>query len=83
MFDLVKDYIVDIWELQKAWLYNKNLSVPQSQCQNSSWELEDVGDSGRLSSLHGNVDTTISCTCTCSVASAQCSGCVVCGPGAM
>ena len=29
------------------------------------------------------VDTIISCMCTCSVGSAQCSGCVVYGPGAM
>ena len=79
MLDLVKDYIVDVWELQKARLYDENLSIPQSQCQNSSGELGDTGGGDRLSSLHGKVDTTISC----SVASAQCSGCVVCGPGAM
>ena len=36
MLDLVKDYIVDVWELRKARLYGENLSVPQSQCQNSS-----------------------------------------------
>ena len=36
-----------------------------------------------LRCLHGKVDTTISCMCTCSVGSAQCSGCVVYGPGAM
>ena len=33
--------------------------------------------------LHGKVDSTISCVCTCSVGSAQCSGCVVYGLGAM
>ena len=45
--------------------YNgENLSVPQSQCQNSSGELGDVGDGGRLRCLHGKVDTTISCMCT-------------------
>ena len=34
--------------------------------------------------LHGKVDSTISCVCTCSVGSAQCSaGCVVYGPGYM
>ena len=76
-------YIVDIWELRKARLYHENLSVPQSQCQNSSGELGGVGDGGRLKCLHGKVDTTISCMCTCSVGSAQCSGCVVYGPGAM
>ena len=27
MLDLVKDYIVDVWELWKARLYDKNLSV--------------------------------------------------------
>ena len=83
MLDLVKDYIVDVWELRKARLYDENLSVPQSQCQNASGELEDVGDGGRLRCLHGKVNTTISCMCTCSVGSAQCSGCMVYGPGAM
>ena len=42
MLDLVKDYIVHIWELRKARLYDENLSVPQSQCQNSSGEQRDV-----------------------------------------
>ena len=82
MLDLVKDYIVDVWELRKARLYDENLSVPQSQCQNSSGELGDVGGDSRLRCLHGKVDTTISCMCTCSVASTQCSECVVYGPGA-
>ena len=71
------------WELRKARLYGENHSVPQSQCQNASGELGDVGGGGRLRCLHGKVDTTISCMCTCSVGSAQCSGCVVYGPGAM
>ena len=74
------DYIVDVWELRKARLYDEN---PQSQCQNSSGELGDVGDGGRLRCLHGKVDTTISCMCTCSVGSTQCSGCVVYGLGTM
>ena len=39
---------------------SENLSVLQSQCQNSSGELGDVGDGGRLRCLHGKVDTTIS-----------------------
>ena len=34
-----------------------------------------------LSCLHGKEDTTISCMCVCSFGSAQCSGCVVYGPG--
>ena len=34
-------------------LYDENLSVPQSQCQNASGELGDVGDGGRLRCLHG------------------------------
>ena len=80
MLDLVKDYV---WELRKARLYDDNLSVLQSQCRNSSGELGDVGDGDRLRCLHGKVDTTISCMCTCSVGSAQCSGCVVYGPGAL
>ena len=52
MLDLVKDYIVDIWELRKARLYDENLSIPQSQCQNSCGEPGDVGDGGRLRCLH-------------------------------
>ena len=61
----------------------KNLSVPQSQCQNSFGELGDVGDGGRLRCLHGKLDPTISSLCTYSVGSVQCSGCVVYGPCAM
>ena len=53
---------------------NEILSIVQSQCQNSSGELGDVGDGDRLTCLHGEVDTTISCMCTCTVGSAQCSG---------
>ena len=33
-------------------LFNPH-SIPQSQCQNSSGGLGDVGDSGRLRCLHG------------------------------
>ena len=83
MLDFVKDYTVDVWELRKARLYDENLSIPQSHCQNSSGELGDVGDGCRLRCVHGKVDTTISCMCTCIVGSAQYSGCVVCGPGSM
>ena len=50
---------------------------------NSFGELRDVGDSGRLKCLHGKVDTTISCVCTCTVGSSQCPGCMVYGPCAM
>ena len=35
-----------------------NISAFQSQCQNSSGELGDVGDGGRLRCLHGKIDTT-------------------------
>ena len=38
---------------------------------------------GRLKCLHGKVDTTISCVCTCTVGSTQCSGCMVYGLSAM
>ena len=74
MLDLVKDYIVDVWELRKARLYDKNLSVPQSLCQNASEEPGDVGGGGRLRCLHGKVDTTISCMCTCRVGSTSVPG---------
>ena len=47
------------------------------------WELGDVGDGSRLRCLHGKADTTISCVCTCTVGSAQCSRCVVYDPSAM
>ena len=67
MLDLVKDYIVDVWELRKARLYDENASISQSQCQNSSGEPEDVGGGGRLRCLYGKVDTTISYMCTCRV----------------
>ena len=45
---MLEDYIDDVWELRKARLYDENLSVPQSQCQNSSGELGDVGGGGRV-----------------------------------
>ena len=77
-------YIPSNTKFYYSWFfYDENFSVPQSQCQNSSGELGDVGDDGRLRCLHGKVHTTISCMCTCSVGSAQCSGCVVYGPGVM
>ena len=34
------EYVVNVWELRKVGLFGKNLSVPQSQCQN---ELGDMG----------------------------------------
>ena len=88
MFNLLKvyihTYVVDFWELRKARLFGKNISIPLSQCQKSSRELRDVGDSGRLRCIcMVTVDTTISCMCACIVGSAQCSGCVIFGPGAM
>ena len=43
MLYLVKDYIVYIWELRRASLYDKNLSVPLSQYQNSSRERGMLG----------------------------------------
>ena len=48
-----------------------------------SGELGGVWDGGRLRCLHGKVDTTISCVCTCTVGSAHGSGCMVFAPGAM
>ena len=83
MLNLVKIYVVAVWELKKATLYDENLSVPQSQCQNSSAELGDVGDSGRLRCLHGKVDTPFHVCVHVAFSPAQCSGCVVYGPGAM
>ena len=58
------------------------LLCTQSQCQNSSGELGDVGDGGRVRYLQGKADTTILCVCTRIVGSAQCSGCVVYGSSA-
>ena len=55
----------------------ENPSIPQSKSQTSSGELGDVGDGGRLRCLHGKADTNLSCVCTCTDESPQCSGCVV------
>ena len=33
--------------------------------------------------MHGKVDTTNLCVCTCTVCPTQCSRCVVCDPSAM
>ena len=77
-------YVVDFWELRKARFFGENISAPLSQCQNSSGEVGDVGDSGRLRCIcMVKVDTTISCMYACIVGSAQCFGCVIFGPGAM
>ena len=80
---LFRIIIVNIWELREARLYDNNHSSPQPQCQNSSGKLGEVGDGGKSRCLHGKVDTTISCMCTCIVGSAQCSGCMIYCPGAM
>ena len=32
LLDLVKNYVVDVWELRKPRLHDKNLSILQSQC---------------------------------------------------
>ena len=39
MLDLFMEYVVNIWKLKKARLYEENLSVPQSLSQKSSGEL--------------------------------------------
>ena len=77
MLDLVKHYIVDVW--------NINSTVPISDF---IWESVGGGgggvrNGGRLRRLHGKADTTISRVCTCTVSSAQCSGSVVYGHSAM
>ena len=83
MRNLISNFSPKMYLFPERVTYDENLSVPQSQCQNASGELGDVGGGGRLRCLHGKVDTIISCMCTCSVGSAQCSGCMVYGPGAM
>ena len=62
-------------------MYVTSLSLSLSLVLMGNWG--DVGDGGRLRCLHGKVDTTISRVCTCTVGSAQCSGCVVYGPSTM
>ena len=67
-------------------LYYYNVHLQNSVLVSASYEtgeLGDVGDGGRLRCLHGKVDTAISCMCTCTVGSAQCSGCVVYDPSAV
>ena len=59
---------------RKARLYPRVPTVPVSDF--ILW-TRDVGDAGRLRCLHSKADTTM-CVRTCSVGSAQCSGCVVC-----
>ena len=60
LFDLVRViYIVDIWKLRKDGFYDKNPSGPKSRSQNSSEELGNVGDGGKLSCVHSKVDTNI------------------------
>ena len=47
MLDLIKNYIGDVWELRKARLYDKNLNILKSQCQNS------LGNWGMLGTMAG------------------------------
>ena len=52
MVDLVKSFILDVWELRRVRLYDDNPSVQQTQSQIASGELQGVaGGRGELRCL--------------------------------
>ena len=74
MLDLVKSYILDVWELRKVRLYGDNRSVQQSQSQIVPGELQGVaGGGGELC----QTDTGIS-VCPSNVCSSGVCLCTVC-----
>ena len=84
LFELVKGYVLRIWELRKAKLYH-NHNVQQSSSQSASGVLPGVTtglDKNQV--LCGKAGASInSINCISLSSSAQCSGCVVDGLGAM
>ena len=81
MLDLVKSYILDVWELRKVRLYGDNPSVQQSQSQIVPGELRGVAGGGELC-LEGETDTGIgvcsSNVCSSTVCSSGVCLCTVC-----
>ena len=75
MLDLVKSYILDVWELRKVRLYGDNPSVQQSQFQIVPEELGVAGGGGELC-LGGETDTGI-IVCSSSVCFSTVCSCVV------
>ena len=59
MLDLVKSYILDVWELRKVRLYGDNPSIQQSQSQIASGELQGVAGGGGELCLGSETDTGI------------------------
>ena len=57
MLDLVKSYIIDVWELRKVRLYGDNPSVQQSQSQIAPGELQGIAGGGGELCLEGETDT--------------------------
>ena len=60
ILDLVKSYILDVWELRKVRLDGDNPSVQQSQSQIAPGELQGVAGGGIELCLGGETDTGIS-----------------------
>ena len=68
MIDLVKSYVLDVWELRKVRLYGDNPSVQQSQYRIAPGKLQGVAGGGGELCLEGETDTGIS-VCSSSVCS--------------
>ena len=78
MLDLVKSYIIDVWELRKVRLYGDNPSVQQSHSQIAPGELQGVAGGGGELCLEGETNTGIS-VCSSNVCSSTvCSSVCLC-----
>ena len=84
LLELVKGYVLRIWELRKAKLYD-NPNIQQSPSQGTSGILLGVTTGlGKCEGLCGKAGASIdSFNCISLSSSAQCSGCVVNGLDAM
>ena len=72
---LIKDFVLSVWEERKVRLYGEHANVHQSHSQNDSGDLRGIaGGDGELGCLCGKAGTSHLCD-----GSAHSSGCVVNG----
>ena len=78
LLSMIKQFVLDVWELRKVRLYGVNPNIQQPHSQSASGELSVDGGIGKLGCLSGKADIIDVCT-----GSAQITGCVVNGTCAM